>query len=94
MTVHKAQGLTLNKIFVELGDKEFTEYSTFVALSRVRCWKDLLIKEIVKNEWMERFRSKKRQYDDLKNVYSKFSNYCMTTLKALGYSEEEGDEVE
>ena len=50
MTIHKSQGLTLGKIFLDLGDKEFTEQSTFVALSRVRCWEDLLIKEIVKNE--------------------------------------------
>ena len=58
MTIHKSQGLTLDRIFVDLGNKEFSEYSTFVALSRVRCWEDLFIKDIIKDEWGDFKRSR------------------------------------
>jgi len=42
MTIHKAQGLTLDKIVVDIGKKEFSSGLTYVACSRVRCIKDLL----------------------------------------------------
>jgi len=42
MTIHKAQGLTLDKVVVDVGKKEFSCGLTYVACSRVRCLKDLL----------------------------------------------------
>lgn len=42
ITVHKAQGLTLNKAVIDIGKKEFSAGLTFVACSRVRCLSDLL----------------------------------------------------
>lgn len=36
VTIHKAQGLTLNKLCVDIGKKEFSAGLTFVAISRVR----------------------------------------------------------
>ena len=42
ITIHKCQGMTLNKAVVDLGKKEFSAGLTFVACSRVRQLKDLL----------------------------------------------------
>jgi ATP-dependent DNA helicase PIF1 len=42
-TIHKSQGLTLDKIVVQLGNKEFCAGMTYVALSRVRRLQDLCI---------------------------------------------------
>ena len=42
VTIHKCQGMTLNKAVVDLGKKEFSAGLTFVACSRVRQFKDLL----------------------------------------------------
>ena len=42
VTIHKAQGLTLDKVVVDVGKKEFSSGLTFVACSRVRHLTDLL----------------------------------------------------
>lgn len=43
VTIHKSQGLTLDKIVVDIGKKEFCAGLTFVAISRVRRMTDLLL---------------------------------------------------
>ena len=43
VTIHKAQGLTLDKVVVDIGKKEFSSGLTFVACSRVRHLTDLLL---------------------------------------------------
>ena len=42
VTIHKAQGLTLDKVVIDIGKKEFSAGLKFVACSRVRHLKDLL----------------------------------------------------
>ena len=42
VTIHKCQGVTLNKAVIDVGKKEFSAGLTFVACSRVRQLKDLL----------------------------------------------------
>ena len=42
VTIHKAQGLTLDKVVIDIGKKEFSEGLMIVACSRVRCLKDLI----------------------------------------------------
>ena len=42
VTIHKSQGLTLKKVVVDVGKKEFSCGLTFVACSRVRQMTDLL----------------------------------------------------
>ena len=42
ITIHKAQGLTLNKVVIDMGSKEFSTGLTFVACSRVRHLIDLI----------------------------------------------------
>ena len=43
VTIHKAQGLTLSKLCVDIGRKEFSAGLTFVAISRVRRLTDFLL---------------------------------------------------
>ena len=44
VTIHKAQGLTLEKVVIDVGKKEFSSGLTFVACSRVRRLSDILFK--------------------------------------------------
>src|ERR1700683_3104530 len=41
ITIHKSQGLTLEKVVVELGDKDFLAGLSYVAISRVKTFKGL-----------------------------------------------------
>ena len=41
LTIHKSQGMTLNKAIIDLGKKEYQSGLTFVAISRVKAFKDL-----------------------------------------------------
>jgi ATP-dependent exoDNAse (exonuclease V) alpha subunit len=41
ITIHKSQGLTLEKVVVELGDKDFSAGLSFVVISRVKTLKGL-----------------------------------------------------
>lgn len=43
VTIHKAQGLTLDKVTVDIGKKEFSSVLTYVAISRVRQLTDILL---------------------------------------------------
>ena len=42
VTIHKSQGLTLDKVVIDVGKREFSTALTFVACSRVRQLQDLL----------------------------------------------------
>ena len=42
VTIHKSQGLTLDKVVIDIGSKEFSTGLTFVACSRVRQLRDIL----------------------------------------------------
>ena len=42
VTIHKSQGLTLDKVVIDIGKKEFSAGLTYVACSRVRRLSDLL----------------------------------------------------
>ena len=44
VTIHKSQGMTLNKAVVELGEHDFTRGLTFVAISRVRAIGDIMFR--------------------------------------------------
>lgn len=45
LTIHKSQGLTLDKVVVDLGSREIAPGATYVALSRARRLMDILIAE-------------------------------------------------
>ena len=42
VTIHKSQGLTLDKLVIDIGKKDFSSGLTYIACSRVRHLKDLL----------------------------------------------------
>lgn len=42
VAIHKSQGLTLDKVVIDIGKKEFSSGLTFVACSRVRKLSDIL----------------------------------------------------
>ncbi|KAK3931895.1 ATP-dependent DNA helicase [Frankliniella fusca] len=42
-SIHKSQGMTLDKAVINLGEVEFSMGLSYVAISRVRCSKDILI---------------------------------------------------
>lgn len=48
ITIHKCQGLTINKAVLDIGDKEFASGLAYVALSRVRKLTDLLFQPMPK----------------------------------------------
>lgn len=62
-TIHKAQGMTFNKTYVDLGNGAFSSGQTYVALSRVREIEGLTLKhviypkDILRDEEVEKFYS-------------------------------------
>lgn len=66
ITIHKAQGLTLNNIWIDLGPSEKAAGLTYVALTRVRRISDLVIEPMA--------------YDRLKSL-QKTSNYKFRLLE-------------
>jgi ATP-dependent DNA helicase PIF1 len=54
VTIHKSQGMTLNKAVVELGDYDFTRGLTFVAISRVRRIRDIVFRSEIETERLQK----------------------------------------
>ena len=54
VTIHKSQGMTLNKAVVELGDYDFTRGLTFVAISRVRGIRDIVFRSEIGSERLQK----------------------------------------
>lgn len=62
VTIHKSQGLTLKKVKLGLGKKEFSTGLTFVGLSRVKSMDDLMIDDVLNYTRVERLGGKYLQY--------------------------------
>ena len=60
VTIHKSQGLTLNKVVIDVGKREFSSGLTFVACSRVRQIQDLLFIPSVSFQRLESLRNSQR----------------------------------
>ena len=56
VTIHKSQGMTLNKVVVELGDYDFTWGLTFMAISRVRAIGDIVFRSEIRPERLQKLR--------------------------------------
>ena len=54
VTIHKSQGMTLNKAVVELGNYDFTRGLTFVAISRVRVIGDIVFGSEIGSERLQK----------------------------------------
>ena len=66
VTIHKSQGLTLNKLTVDIGKKEFSAGLTFVAISRVRRLTDLLLNPPFSFQHLKNL-AKSRRIEERKN---------------------------
>lgn len=67
-TIHKSQGMTLNKAWVDIGKKESTLGFTYIATSRVRNISSLAIEPVtferlqeIKNSQLLKYRMKEEQ---------------------------------
>jgi len=77
ITIHKSQGLTLDKVIVDIGNKECFDGLTYVALSRVRNITDMMIEPFpferiskIKNGKNFSFRIKEeKRLSDLANTF-------------------------
>ena len=54
ITIHKSQGLTLEKVVVELGDKDFSAGLTFVAISQVKTLQGLAFCTRFDHAWLKK----------------------------------------
>ena len=54
VTIHKSQGMTLNKAVVELGEYDFTRGLTFVAISRVRAIDDIVFRSEIGSQRLQK----------------------------------------
>ena len=72
VTVHKSQGLTLKKIKLGLGKKEFSTGLTFVALSRVKALNDIMLVNNVDYSRVQKLGGKHMQHrfdDDARRYF-------------------------
>ncbi|KAF5331234.1 hypothetical protein D9611_013064 [Ephemerocybe angulata] len=72
VTIHKSQGLTLDKIKLGLGKKEFSTGLTFVGLSRVKALTDIMIVDNLDFSRIERLGGRNLQHrqDDFVRRYA------------------------
>ena len=62
MTIHKCQGLTLEKAWIDLGKSEHVTGMTYFALSRVRKLSDLVLEPLTFERWQAPKKSPNLQY--------------------------------
>ena len=80
MTIHKAQGLTLDKVVVDVGKKEFTSGLTYVACSRVRQLQDLLLTAPFPYERLSNLSKSKRLHERLQEDQRLLTIYLSSHL--------------
>jgi len=54
ITIHKSQGLTLERAVVDLGEKDFSPGLSFVAISRLKSLKGLAFCSCFEHTWLQR----------------------------------------
>ena len=83
VTVHKAQGLTLDKVVIDIGKKEFSSGLTFVACSRVRCLDDILFNQTFTYERLTSL-SKSRRLQERLVEDTRLRHSTIATLRSHG----------
>ena len=78
-TIHKSQGQTLDKVVIDLGTTEKSLGLTFVALSRVRNYKDFLIVPFTRDR-LEKI-SKSTQLEPRLKEEKSIQNFVTNTLR-------------
>jgi len=82
VTVHKAQGLTLDKVTIDIGKREFSAGLTFVAVSRVRHITDLLFNPPFPFQRLKNL-GKGRRIQERKNEEIRLQRLEAITLRTL-----------
>ena len=85
VTIHKAQGLTLDKVTIDIGKKEFSAGLTFVAVSRVRHITDLLFNPPFPFQHLKNL-GKGRRVEERKNEEKRLQTIETMTLATLSTS--------
>lgn len=85
VTIHKAQGLTLDKVTVDIGKKEFSAGLTFVAISRVRHMTHLLLNPPFPFQRLKNL-AKSRRIEERKNEEKRLQTLEAATLCTLSSS--------
>ncbi|XP_065061670.1 LOW QUALITY PROTEIN: uncharacterized protein LOC135688681 [Rhopilema esculentum] len=67
ITIHKSQGLTLNKVWIDLGKKETCPGLTYVALSRIRSINDLVIESMT----LERLQAVRIYFQNFQTIFKR-----------------------
>ena len=94
VTIHKSQGLTLDKVVIDVGKREFSTGLTFVACSRVRQLQDLLFTPPFPFQRLSGLsnsrRLKERQEEDQRlyslQSYSRIQDHSSSLLSTLQLS--------
>jgi ATP-dependent DNA helicase PIF1 len=81
VTIHKAQGLTMERVTVDLGSREFASGMTFVALSRAKRFDGL---RVIPFDW-ERYKriSKGKLVDARRQEFTRLRDLAATTAGRL-----------
>jgi len=77
VTIHKSQGMTLNKAIVEPGDRDDSRGQLFVALSRVRRVEDLALRSLIDVERVNKGAPSGRDYlqeDNIRRAHMGFTD--------------------
>lgn len=82
VTIHKAQGLTLDKVTIDVGKKEFSAGLTFAAVSRVRRITDLLFNPPFPFQRLKNL-GKGRRIQERKNEEIRLETLEAMTLRTL-----------
>lgn len=85
VTIHKSQGLTLDKVTVDVGKKEFCAGLTFVAISCVRCITDLLLSPPFPFQRLKNL-SKSKRMDERKQEEKHLQSLQATTITSIDNS--------
>jgi len=86
VTIHKAQGLTLDKVVIDVGKKEFSSGLTFVATSRVRHLNDLLFDPPFPFQRLANLAKSQRLQERLQEDTRLLHNQIATSLQASASS--------
>ena len=82
ITIHKSQGLTLEKAVVELGSKDFSAGLTFVAISQVKTLKGLAFHTHFDHAWLK----KPKETDTMSMLKKEHCNQLEFQLNTYGTS--------
>ena len=83
LTIHKAQGLTLERAVIDIGKKQTIPGLSYVALSRVRCLRDLMIEPSFNRERIAQISKMKQvQKSTVSSMVNVFNTFVRSNLNS------------